>query len=86
MKGLKGVCYTIGRGSSELYTYFLGIEGLAGGFSAKLELPNDPGWDEYKVNLVDFDERAGRILISANHFAEISGRDAIRVYLADLQT
>ena len=84
MKGRKGLCYSIREGSSEFGTCLLGVEGLAGGFDAELELPDDGSWDDQEVRIVDFDDRTGRILIGTNQYGEYNQSEAIRIYLADL--
>lgn len=84
MKGRKGLCYSVREGSSEFDTCLLGVEGLAGGFDAELELPDDGSWDNQEVRIVDFDDRTGRILIGTNRYGEYNQSEAIRIYLADL--
>ena len=84
LKGRKGFRYNFGEGVPEFDTFLLGIEELASGFGAELELPGDGIWDDQEVRLVDFDERTGRILIGTNRYGEYNESEAVRIYLADL--
>lgn len=81
MKGRKGVCYNVRDGSSEFGTWLQEMEGLAGGFGAELELPNDNDWE---ARLVDFDERTGRILIGTALRWGDGVQEVDRIFFADL--
>lgn len=84
MKGRKGIRYTICDGNSEFYTWLVGVGGLAGGFGAKLALPDDSDWDEQEVRFVDFNESTGRIAMGTNRCTPYNKSEGVRLYLADL--
>ena len=84
MKGQKGLRCNIRSGDSCLLdTCLLGREGLAGGFSAVVEDPEDDDWGEHEIIFVDFDERTGRVFIVTDG-GTWRDSDAARICLADL--
>jgi len=84
VKGRKGLRYNFREENPEFDTFLVGMEELAGGLNAVLELPEDGSWDNQEVRLVDFDEMTGRILIGAHRYGAYNYHQAIRIYLADL--
>ena len=88
MKGRKGLHHVGQQGLdiSEFATYLVGREELTGGFSAGLGIPGGTIWEIQEVELADFDERTGRILIGTNWYASYGAGHhcGSRIYLADL--
>ena len=88
MKGRKGLYYNVGEEDVRpgFATYLLGKEELAGAvFSVDVEsTPEDANRGEHKVNLADFDERTGRILIGTSRDRDLGREHGTRIYIADL--
>ena len=85
MKGRKGLHHAGQQGPyiSEFATYLVGKE-LTGGFNAGLRIPGGTIWEIQEVELADFDERTGRILIGTNRYVSYGHHCGSRICLADL--
>ena len=86
VKGRKGLYWRDPQGGLVLNTCLVGTEELPGQFDVEVGLSDGDIWGDHIIELVDFDERTGRIAIGTIWYEDSNNdrSEATCIYLADL--